>query len=139
MSMTRTFCLGLLSSFIAMTAASAPAAAQQQKPNILFIMGDDIGWMQPPISHQGRMVGEPPTSDRTGQQAARFTDCDAEKSSTAGRNAFSTGMPPRRPGMIPPQLPGSPSYLRPGTPALAWFLRDLGYNTGEFGKNHLGD
>ena len=41
--------------------------------------------------------------------------------------------------MIPPQLPGSPSYLRPGTPALAWFLRDLGYNTGEFGKNHLGD
>ena len=41
--------------------------------------------------------------------------------------------------MIPPQLPGSPSYLRPGTPSLAWFLRDLGYNTGEFGKNHLGD
>src|SRR4051794_881387 len=48
-------------------------------------------------------------------------------------------MPPLRPGMIPPQLPGSPSYLRPGTPALAKFLLDLGYNTGEFGKNHLGD
>ena len=48
-------------------------------------------------------------------------------------------MHPLRTGMIPPQLPGSPSYLRPGTPALAWFLRDLGYNTGEFGKNHLGD
>ena len=48
-------------------------------------------------------------------------------------------MNPLRTGMIPPQLPGSPSYLRPGTPALAWFLRDLGYNTGEFGKNHLGD
>src|SRR5258708_23851190 len=48
-------------------------------------------------------------------------------------------MHPRRSGIIPPQLPGSPSYLRPGTPALAWFLRDLGYNTGEFGKNHLGD
>ena len=63
----------------------------------------------------------------------------AEQSCTAGRNAFFTGMHPLRTGMIPPQLPGSPSYLRPGTPALAWFLRDLGYNTGEFGKNHLGD
>ena len=48
-------------------------------------------------------------------------------------------MYPLRTGMIPPQLPGSPSYLRPGTPALAKFLLDLGYNTGEFGKNHLGD
>jgi arylsulfatase A-like enzyme len=46
---------------------------------------------------------------------------------------------PIRTGMIPPQLPGSPSYLRPGTPAIAKFLYDLGYSTGEFGKNHLGD
>ena len=63
----------------------------------------------------------------------------AEQSCTAGRNAFFTGMNPLRTGMIPPQLPGSPSYLRPGTPAVAKFLLDLGYNTGEFGKNHLGD
>ena len=63
----------------------------------------------------------------------------AEQSCTAGRNAFFTGMNPLRTGMIPPQLPGSPSYLRPGTPAIAKFLHDLGYNTGEFGKNHLGD
>jgi arylsulfatase A-like enzyme len=63
----------------------------------------------------------------------------AEQSCTAGRNAFFTWMHPLRTGMIPPQLTGSPSYLQPGTPALAWFLRDLGYNTGEFGKNHLGD
>ena len=48
-------------------------------------------------------------------------------------------MYPLRTGLIPPQLPGSPSYLRPGTPALAKFLHDLGYTTGEFGKNHLGD
>src|SRR6476469_3020724 len=48
-------------------------------------------------------------------------------------------MNPLRTGMIPPQLPGSPTYLKPGTPTIAWFLRDLGYNTGEFGKNHLGD
>ncbi len=119
----------------------APAVAQapQQKPNILFIMGDDIGWMQPSIYHQGLMVGETPNIDRIGREGAKFTTYYAEQSCTAGRNAFFTGMHPLRTGMIPPQLPGSPSYLRPGTPAIAKFLHDLGYNTGEFGKNHLGD
>jgi arylsulfatase A-like enzyme len=130
----------LLAFVAAVTGASPQALAQQQqKPNILFIMGDDIGWMQPSIYHQGLMVGETPNIDRIGQEGAKFTDYYAEQSCTAGRNAFFTGMHPLRTGMIPPQLPGSPSYLRPGTPALAWFLRDLGYNTGEFGKNHLGD
>ena len=121
--------------------ASTPAAAQQppQKPNILFIMGDDIGWMQPSIYHRGLMVGETPNIDRIGNEGAIFMHYYAEQSCTAGRNAFFTGMNPLRTGMIPPQLPGSPSYLRPGTPALAKFLLDLGYNTGEFGKNHLGD
>src|SRR6516165_4392099 len=109
------------------------------KPNILFIMGDDIGWMQPSIYHRGLMVGETPNIDKIGQEGAMFTDYYAEQSCTAGRNAFFTGMHPLRTGMIPPQLPGSPSYLRPGTPALAQFLYDLGYTTGEFGKNHLGD
>ncbi len=122
---------------------SVPAAAQQaagtRKPNILFIMGDDIGWMQPSIYHRGLMVGETPNIDRIGNEGAIFMDYYAEQSCTAGRNAFFTGMHPLRTGMIPPQLPGSPSYLRPGTPALAKFLRDLGYRTGEFGKNHLGD
>jgi arylsulfatase len=63
----------------------------------------------------------------------------AEQSCTAGRTAFFTGMHPLRAGMVMPQLPGATSYLLPGTPALAKFLLDLGYNTGEFGKNHLGD
>jgi arylsulfatase A-like enzyme len=120
-------------------AASQPASAQEKKPNIVFIMGDDIGWMQPSIYHRGLMVGRTPNIDRIGNEGALFTDYYAEQSCTSGRNAFFTGMHPLRTGMIPPQLPGSPSYLRPGTPALAWFLRDLGYNTGEFGKNHLGD
>jgi arylsulfatase A-like enzyme len=115
------------------------AQAQQKKPNIVFIMGDDIGIMQPSIYHRGLMVGETPNIDRIGNEGAVFMTYYAEQSCTAGRNAFFTGMHPLRTGMIPPQLPGSPSYLRPGTPALAWFLRDLGYNTGEFGKNHLGD
>ena len=102
-------------------------------------MGDDIGLYQPSIYHRGLMVGETPNIDRIGNEGAIFTHYYAEQSCTAGRNAFFTGMHPLRTGMIPPQLPGSPSYLRPGTPALAKFLLDLGYNTGEFGKNHLGD
>jgi arylsulfatase A-like enzyme len=110
-----------------------------KKPNILFIMGDDIGWMQPGIYHRGLMVGETPNIDRIGREGAIFMDYVAMQSCTSGRNAFFTGMYPLRTGMIPPQLPGSPSYLRPGTPALAKFLHDLGYTTGEFGKNHLGD
>jgi arylsulfatase len=114
-------------------------AQEEKKPNILFIMGDDIGWMQPRIYHQGLMVGETPNIDRIGHEGAKFMDYVAMQSCTSGRNAFFTGMYPLRTGLIPPELPGSPAYLRPGTPALAKFLRDLGYTTGEFGKNHLGD
>src|SRR5579871_2006265 len=140
MNITRKVCLGLLALLATVMAASMPASAQQQqKPNILFIMGDDIGWMQPSIYHRGLMVGETPNIDRIGHEGAMFVDYVAMQSCTSGRNAFFTGMYPLRTGMIPPQLPGSPSYLRPGTPALAKFLIDLGYNTGEFGKNHLGD
>src|SRR6201981_1870937 len=117
----------------------APTHAGGKKPNILFIMGDDIGWMQPSIYHRGLMVGETPNIDRIGKEGAILMTYYAEQSCTAGRNSFFTVMHPLRTGMIPPQLPGSPSYLRPGTPALAKFLHDLGYTTGEFGKNHLGD
>jgi arylsulfatase len=137
-------CAALLGASMLMplsAAVSTPAAAQQpaQKPNILFIMGDDIGWMQPSIYHQGLMVGDTPNIDRIGREGAKFMTYYAEQSCTAGRTAFFTGMTPLRAGMIPPQLPGSPSFLQPGTPSLARFLLDLGYNTGEFGKNHLGD
>jgi len=115
------------------------STGQERKPNILFIMGDDIGFMQPSIYHRGLMVGETPNIDRIGREGTIFMDYVGMQSCTSGRNAFFTGMYPLRTGMIPPQLPGSPSYLRPGTPALAKFLYDLGYTTGEFGKNHLGD
>ena len=139
MNLIQSRCLGVFACILAFVVASLPASAQQQKPNILFIMGDDIGWMQPSIYHRGLMVGETPNIDRIGQEGAKFMTYYAEQSCTAGRNAFFTGMNPLRTGMIPPQLPGSPTYLKPGTPTIAWFLRDLGYNTGEFGKNHLGD
>ena len=119
--------------------AVATGQAADKKPNILFIMGDDIGWMQPSCYHRGLMVGETPNIDRLAKEGGMFMHYYAEQSCTSGRNAFFTGMHPLRTGMIPPQLPGSPSYLRPGTPALAQFLLDLGYTTGEFGKNHLGD
>ena len=129
---------------LTLTLAMAPllggaAVADTTKPNILFIMGDDIGWMQPSVYHRGLMVGETPNIDRIANEGSIYMDYLAEQSCTAGRNSFFTGMHPLRTGMIPPQLPGSPSYLRPGTPALAKFLYDLGYSTGEFGKNHLGD
>jgi arylsulfatase A-like enzyme len=123
---------------IALVGAS-PAAAQEKKPNILFIMGDDIGLMQVGAYHQGWALGETPNIDRLAKEGGKFTDYYAMQSCTSGRNVFFTGMYPLRTGMIPPQLPGSPSYLRPGTPAIAKFLLDLGYTTGEFGKNHLGD
>ena len=131
--------LSLLIATAALFSAVVPSQAQDKKPNILFIMGDDIGWMQPSCYHRGLMVGETPNIDRIAKEGGMFMTYYAEQSCTSGRNAFFTGMHPLRTGMIPPQLPGSPSYLRPGTPALAVFLHDLGYTTGQFGKNHLGD
>ena len=122
--------------------APSPAQAQQSPPahpNIVFIMADDIGWMQVGAYHRGLSLGETPNIDSIGQQGGQFMDYYAMQSCTSGRNAFFTGMYPLRTGMIPPQLPGSPSYLRPGTPTVSVFLHDLGYSTGEFGKNHLGD
>ena len=139
--------LSLLIATAALFSAVAPAQAQNtpssgaagKKPNILFIMGDDIGWMQPSIYHRGLMVGETPNIDRIGNEGGIMMHYYAESSCTAGRTAFFTGMHPYRAGMVLPQLPGAISYLRPGTPALAQFLYNLGYSTGEFGKNHLGD
>ena len=131
--------LSLLIGMAALFSMVASAQAQDKKPNILFIMGDDIGWMQPSIYHRGLMVGETPNIDRIGNEGGIFMHYYAESSCTAGRCAFFTGMHPYRAGMVLPQLPGAISYLRPGTPALAQFLYNLGYTTGEFGKNHLGD
>ena len=122
--------LALFGSAAALAQAQAPA----KKPNILFIMGDDIGIMNVGAYHQGLMVGETPNIDRLANEGAKFMTYYAEQSCTAGRTAFFTGMHPLRAGMVMPQLPGATSYLLPGTPSLAKFLLDLGYNTGEFGR-----
>lgn len=139
LSKLRKSLLGALTGAAALMCAAVPAQAAEKKPNIMFIMGDDIGIMNVGAYHRGLMVGETPNIDRIANEGALFMDALAMQSCTSGRNAFFTGMYPVRTGMVPPQLPGSPSYLRPGTPSIAKVLLDLGYNTGEFGKNHLGD
>jgi arylsulfatase A-like enzyme len=131
--------LSLLTATAALISAAGPLQAQEKKPNIMFIMADDIGWMQVGAYHRGVALGETPNIDRLAKEGALFTQYYAMQSCTSGRCAFITGMYPLRVGLIPPQLPGSPTYLLPGTPCLAKFLLDRGYNTGQFGKNHLGD
>ena len=107
------------------------------QPNILFIMSDDHAAHA--MSCYGSRINQTPNLDRIANEGALFTDYYGEQSCTAGRTAFTTGMHPMRAGMLMPQLPGATSSLLPGTPALGKFLYDLGYNTGQFGKNHLGD
>src|SRR5690348_6728389 len=134
--------LGIVPLAVMMPLVMRPSTIQApngKKPNILFIMGDDIGWMQVGAYHRGIGLGETPNIDRLAREGGMFTTYYAMQSCTSGRNVFLTGMYPLRTGMIPPQLPGSPTYLKPGTPSLAVFLHDLGYSTGQFGKNHLGD
>src|SRR5947208_16596318 len=125
--------LSLLMATAALFSAVVPAQAQDKKPNILFIMGDDIGWMQPSCYHRGLMVGETPNIDRVASEGGMVMHYYSESSCSPVRTAFFTGLHPYRAGMVLPQLPGAISYLRPGTPALAAFLYNLGYSTGEFG------
>ena len=95
--------------------ASTPAAAQAPaKPNILFIMGDDIGWMQPSIYHRGLMVGETPNIDRIGNEGAMFMHYYAEQSCTAGRTAFITGMQPVRVAWSCRNFPAAHPIYGPG-------------------------
>jgi hypothetical protein len=117
----------------------AQQAQAQQKPNILFIMADDIGMMQPGVYHRGWMVGETPNIDRIAKEGGLFMDYSAMQSCTSGRAAFVTGMYPLRVGLSVPMIPGMPAWLRKGTPTISKMMLSLGYTTGQFGKNHLGD
>jgi arylsulfatase A-like enzyme len=119
---------------------SAPAAAQQQqKPNILVIMGDDIGmWNVSAYSH-GMMGFKTPNIDRIAKEGAMFSDIYAQQSCTAGRAAFITGQSPFRTGLLKVGLPGAKEGLSDKDPTLAELLKPQGYATGQFGKNHLGD
>ena len=122
----------------AQTAAPQPAAAGR-KPNILFIMGDDIGWFNVSAYNMGIMGYRTPNIDRIGREGAVFTDWYGQQSCTAGRAAFITGQTPIRTGLTKVGLPGAELGLGPLDPSVADVLKTYGYATGQFGKNHLGD
>jgi arylsulfatase len=114
-------------------------AAEQKKPNILIIWGDDIGQFNISAYNMGMMGYRTPNIDRIGQEGAVFTDWYGQQSCTAGRAAFITGQSPIRTGLTKVGLPGAKEGLTKADPTLAELLKPLGYATGQFGKNHLGD
>src|SRR5579871_82449 len=118
---------------------SATFGQSSKKPNILMIMGDDIGWFNPSCYHSGVMGYQTPNIDRIAKEGARFTDWYGQQSCTAGRAAFITGQSPIRTGLTKVGLPGADVGLQKEDPTVAEFLKHLGYATGQFGKNHLGD
>ena len=119
---------------------SLSATAQgAKKPNIVFIMGDDVGWFNIGAYHQGIMAGRTPNLDRLAAQGMRFTDYYAEASCTAGRANFITGQLPIRTGLTTVGQAGSTLGMPAAAPTTATALKSMGYATGQFGKNHLGD
>jgi len=115
------------------------AQAQDERPNILVIWGDDIGWQNVSAYGLGTMGYTTPNLDRIADEGIRFTDHYAQPSCTAGRAAFITGQYPIRSGMTTVGQPGDALGLQAESPSLAEVLKSAGYATGHFGKNHLGD
>src|SRR4029079_916846 len=109
------------------------------KPNILVIWGDDIGISNLSCYSEGLMGYRTPNNDRIAGEGGRFTDCYGQQSCTAGRAAFITGQNPIRTGLTKVGMPGANVGLRAEDPTIAELLKPLGYATGQFGKNHLGD
>jgi arylsulfatase len=124
----------LCAAFIAVATQAA-----DKKPNILFIMGDDIGWFNIGAYHQGIMSGKTPNLDKLASQGMRFTDYYAEASCTAGRANFITGQLPIRTGLTTVGQAGADVGMPAQACTIATALKPLGYATGQFGKNHLGD
>jgi arylsulfatase A-like enzyme len=113
--------------------------AKTDKPNILVIWGDDIGWSNISAYHRGMLGGSTPNIDRLANEGAMFTDYYGEQSCTAGRSAFITGQHPLRTGLLKVGMPGAEIGLQAEDPTIAELLKPLGYVTGQYGKNHLGD
>ncbi|WP_373396119.1 arylsulfatase [Algoriphagus halophilus] len=111
----------------------------QEQPNILVIWGDDIGWQNVSAYGMGTMGYTTPNIDRIGLEGIRFTDHYAQPSCTAGRASFITGQYPIRSGMTTVGQPGDALGLQAASPSLAAYMKEAGYATGHFGKNHLGD
>ncbi|MGA6974690.1 MAG: arylsulfatase [Candidatus Binatus sp.] len=117
----------------------ARSACAGDKPNILVIMADDIGYWNISAYNRGMMGYRTPNIDRIAKEGAIFTDYYGQQSCTAGRAAFITGQSPMRTGLLKVGLPGAKEGLSDKDPTLADLLKPLGYVTGQFGKNHLGD
>jgi arylsulfatase len=132
-SLIRTAILAVL------VAASAVPAAAQDKPNILVIWGDDIGQSNISAYTMGLMGYRTPNIDRVAAEGMIFTDYYGEQSCTAGRSSFITGQSVFRTGLSKVGMPGAESGLSEKDPTIAQLLKPLGYATGQFGKNHLGD
>ena len=113
--------------------------AQQTKPNILVIWGDDIGQFNVGAYNMGVMGYKTPNIDAIAREGAVFTDWYGQQSCTAGRAAFITGQSPIRTGLTKVGLPGAPEGMKKEDPTIATLLKAQGYMTGQFGKNHLGD
>jgi arylsulfatase A-like enzyme len=124
---------------VAVLALVVGPASAQQKPNIVVIMGDDIGIWNIGAYHRGMMAGRTPNLDKLAAEGMLFTDYYAEASCTAGRANFITGQLPIRTGMTTVGQAGSPIGLPAEAPTIATALKAMGYATGQFGKNHLGD
>ena len=119
--------------------APAPSGTTQRQPNILFIMGDDVGWFNIGAYHQGIMSARTPNLDRLAAEGIRFTDYYAEASCTAGRANFITGELPIRTGLTTVGQAGADVGMPAQAVTLATVLKAQGYKTAQFGKNHLGD
>ena len=117
----------------------ASAQTVARPPNIVVVMGDDIGWFNIGAYHQGIMAGKTPNLDKLAAEGMRFTDYYAEASCTAGRANFITGELPIRTGLTTVGQAGSPIGMPAEAPTIATALKSMGYATGQFGKNHLGD
>ena len=120
-------------------AGRAAPSASGKKPNIVFIMGDDVGWFNIGAYHRGMMAGKTPNLDRLASRGMLFTDYYAEPSCTAGRANFITGQFPIRTGLTTVGQAGAKVGMPAAAPTIATALRSMGYATGQFGKNHLGD
>jgi arylsulfatase A-like enzyme len=131
-------CIAVLSVLALISPPSANSATSTQ-PNVIFIMGDDIGWFNIGAYHQGMMAGRTPNLDRMASEGLRFTDYYAEASCTAGRANFITGELPIRTGLTTVGQAGSSVGIPEQAVTIAGALKSLGYQTGQFGKNHLGD
>lgn len=114
-------------------------ANQKKKPNILVIFGDDIGITNLSCYSHGVMGYKTPNIDRIAKEGMMFTDSYGEQSCTAGRSSFITGQSVFRTGLSKVGIPAAPIGLQAGDPTIAALLKPLGYSTGQFGKNHLGD